>query len=178
TGPGNFGVSNTLAGAFAQDSWTINKRFLVTAGVRTDWDRLTKSALAEPRGSLNWMPFAEKTAKFSVGWGLYDVPLNLSVIGQTDDQAQVDTLYDARGALVGGPATSRFVLTPGTLRQPYFDITSLGWQQRFGANTIVSVELLARNQHRGLVFETATPGQIGSEFLLESARRDKRSEER
>ena len=187
TGPGAFGVSNTLAGAFAQDAWTINKHFLAVAGVRTDWDRLTQSAIAEPRASLNWMPFAtqgkpfadqgkpsaEKTAKFSVGWGLYDVPLNLSVIGQTDDQGQVDTLYSSTGTATAGPATSRFVMGPGGLRQPYFDITSAGWQQRFGANTIVSVELLARNEHRGLVFETATPGQIGSEFLLESTRRDK-----
>src|SRR5271157_2117982 len=173
TGPGNFGVSNTLAGAFAQDTWTINKHFIAMAGVRTDWDRLVHSAMAEPRASLNWMPFAEKTAKFSIGWGLYDIPLNLSVIGQTEDQAQVDTLYDTTGTALAGPAASRFVLQPGTLRQPYFDITSVGWQERFGANTVVSVELLARNQHRGLVFETATPGLIGSAFVLESTRRDK-----
>ncbi len=173
TGPGAFSVSNTQAGAFVQDTWTINAHFIGTAGVRTDWDRLTQSALAEPRVSLNWMPFAEKTAKFSVGWGLYDIPLNLFVIGETEDQAEVDTLYNSTGTAVAGPATGRFALQPGALRQPYFDITSAGWQQRFGANTIVSVELLARDQHRGLAFETAAPGQIGSEFLLESARRDK-----
>jgi len=186
-GPAAFGVSNTLAGAFVQDAWTINAHFIATAGVRTDWDRLVHSAMAEPRVALNWMPFAapladrgkqgkpsaEKTAKFSIGWGIYDIPLNLSVIGQTADQQQVDTLYNAMGAVTAGPATSRFVLMPGALRQPYFDITSAGWQQRFGEKTIVSVELLAREQHRGLAFETGTPGQIGSEFLLESTRRDK-----
>jgi len=180
TGPADFRVSNTLAGAFVQDTWTINSHFVAMAGVRTDWDRLVQSAMAEPRASLNWMPFAaqgkpsaEKTAKFSIGWGIYDIPLNLSVIGQTADQAQVDTLYDTTGKVSAGPATSRFVLSPGALRQPYFDITSAGWQQRFGEKTIVSVELLARNQHRGLAFETATPGQIGSEFVLQSTRRDK-----
>ena len=180
TGPADFRVANTLAGAFVQDTWTINSHFIATAGVRMDWDRLVQSAMAEPRAALNWMPFAaqgkpsaEKTAKFSIGWGIYDIPLNLSVIGQTADQQQVDTLYDTTGAVMAGPATSRFVLQPGALRQPYFDITSAGWQQRFGEKTIVSVELLARNQHRGLVFETQTPGQIGSAFLLQSTRRDK-----
>jgi len=173
TGPADFHVSNTLAGAFVQDTWTINSHFIATAGLRTDWDRLVQSAMAEPRASLNWMPFKEKTEKFSIGWGIYDIPLDLSVIGQTEDQQQVDTLYDTTGAVVVGPATSRFVLPPGALRQPYFDITSAGWQQRFGEKTIVSVELLAREQHRGLVFETQTPGQIGSEFLLQSRRRDK-----
>ncbi len=129
--------------------------------------------MAEPRASLNWMPFKEKTEKFSIGWGIYDIPLDLSVIGATADQAEVDTLYDTTGAVTSGPATSRFVLPPGALRQPYFDIANAGWQQRFGERTIVSVELLAREQHRGLVFETQTPGQIGSEFLLQSTRRDK-----
>jgi len=173
TGPADFRVSNTLAGAFVQDTWTISSHFIATAGLRADWDRLVQSAMAEPRASLNWMPFAKKTAKFSIGWGIYDIPLNLSVIGQTADQQQVDTLYDATGKVLAGPATSTFVLQPGALRQPYFDIASAGWQQRFGEKTIVSVELLARNQHRGLVFETQTPGQIGSEFLLQSTRRDK-----
>jgi len=173
TGSADFHLANTLAGAFVQDAWTINAHFIATAGLRTDWDRLVHAAMAEPRVALNWMPFAEKTAKFSIGWGIYDIPLNLSVIGQTADQAQVDTLYDTTGALTAGPATSRFVLQPGALRQPYFGIASAGWQQRFGDKTIVSVELLARNQHRGLVFETVTPGQIGSEFLLQSTRRDK-----
>jgi hypothetical protein len=173
TGPADFRVANTLAGAFVQDTWTISSHFIATAGLRTDSDRLVQSAMAEPRASLNWMPFAEKTAKFSIGWGIYDIPLNLSAIGQTADQQQVDTLYDTTGAVMAGPATSTFVLPPGALRQPYFDIASAGWQQRFGEKTIVSVELLARNQHRGLVFETQTPGQIGSEFLLQSTRRDK-----
>jgi len=173
TGPADFRVSNTLAGAFVQDTWTISAHFVAMAGLRTDWDRLVQSAMAGPRASLNWMPFKEKTEKFSIGWGIYDIPLNLSVIGQTEDQQQVDTLYDATGAVMVGPATSRFVLQPGALRQPYFDITSAGWQQRFGEKTIVSVELLAREQYRGLVFETQTPGQIGSEFLLQSTRRDK-----
>jgi hypothetical protein len=59
------------------------------------------------------------------------------------------------------------------LQQPYFAIASAGWQERIGENTLVSVELLARDEHHGLVWETETPGQIGSEFLLQSSRRDK-----
>src|SRR5260370_12482826 len=59
------------------------------------------------------------------------------------------------------------------LQQPFFDITSAGWQERIWKKTIVSVELLARNGHRELAFETSNPGQIGGVFLLQSTRRDK-----
>ena len=173
SGPGHFGEGNTLAGGFAQDTWTMNKYFVAQLGVRTDWDRLTQTALAEPRVALNFLPFRDNRGKFSVGWGIYDIPLNLSVIGQTADQQQVDTFYDASGNPIGAPVTSRFVLPAGGLRQPYFMIASAGWQQRIGTKTLVSVELLARDELHGLVFLTLTPGAVGSDFLLESTRRDK-----
>ena len=172
----DFRVANTLAGGFVQDSWSPNPHWVAQVGVRADWDRLFQAALVQPRVALNWMPFADNRGKFSIGWGMYDIPLNLSVIGQTFDQQEVDTLYSTTGAISQGPSTSRFVLPSGglpSLQQPYFDIASAGWQQKIGENTLVSVELLARNQHHGLVLETLLPGQIGSDFLLQSSRRDK-----
>jgi len=183
TGSPVFRVANTLAGGLVQDSWSPNSHVVVQAGARADWDRLFQSALAQPRLALNFMPFSDNRAKFSIGWGMYDIPLNLTVIGQAYDQAEVDTLYfygsqctPPQTVCTTGPATSRFVLPSGglqSMQQPYFDIASAGYQQKFGGNTLVSVELLARDQHHGLVWETVSPGQIGSEFLLESSRRDK-----
>jgi hypothetical protein len=177
TGDPFFHVANTLAGGFAQDQWSPNSHIVGQAGVRVDWDRLFQAALAQPRLALNYMPFKDGRAKFSLGWGIYDIPLNLSVIGQAYDQQQVDTLYDPTGKIpIAGPATSAFILPVGglrTLQQPYFDIESVGWQEKIGQNTLLSMELLARDQHHGLVWETLTPGQIGSDFLLQSSRRDK-----
>lgn len=174
SGAGNFGISNSLAGGFLQDSWSVNKYLVLLAGARADWDHFVHAALAEPRVAVNFLPFKDDRGKFSVGWGMYNVPLNLSVIGQTYDQQQVDTLYDVTGTVPkAGPAASRFVLGNGGLQQPYFDIASAGWQERFAGNTILSLELLARDEHHGLVFETLTPGQIGSDFVLRTSRRDK-----
>lgn len=177
TGSPDFHVANTLAGGFVQDSWSPNDHVVLQAGVRADWDRLFHAALAQPRVSMNWMPFKNDRAKFSIGWGMYDIPLNLTVIGQAYDQQEVDTLYDLTGKVViAGPATSAFILPAAglqSLQQPYFDIASAGWQERIGDNTLVSLELLGRDEHHGLVWETLTPGQIGSDFLLQTTREDK-----
>jgi hypothetical protein len=177
TGNANFQVTNTLAGGFVQDAWSPDAHFVFSSGVRADWDRLFQAALVQPRLAVNWMPWKDNRAKFSAGWGRYDAPLNLSMIGQAYDQQQVDTLYDPTGKIVvDGPAVSSFVLPAAglqSLQQPYFDIASVGWQERIGENTLVSLELLARDEHHGLVWETVTPGQIGTEFLLQSSRRDK-----
>jgi Carboxypeptidase regulatory-like domain/TonB dependent receptor len=175
-----FDISNHLAGGFLQDTWKLDSHWVLQAGIRGDWDQFVHAAMAEPRVSANYLPYADDRAKFSLGWGIYNIPLNLSVLGQTQDQQQVDTLYAYGSACappqtvcLTGPAASRFALPSGGLQQPFFYITSAGWQQRFGGNTVVGVELLARNEQHGLVYETLTPGQIGSVFLLQSSRRDK-----
>jgi hypothetical protein len=178
SGSGDFRLSDTLAGGYVQDTWTPNRHVVAKIGVSADWDRLIQSAIAEPRLSVNILPFEDNRGKFSIGWGMYDIPLNLSVIGQTQDEAQVDTFYNASGtAPIAGPATSHFLLPagglPGGLKVPYFDIAGAGWEQRFGANTIVSIQLLARNEHHGLVYETLSPGHIGSDFRLQTTRQDK-----
>ena len=167
-------LSNTQAGGFAQDTWSMGRHFVFQAGLRTDWDRFTQSATAEPRASANVLPFGDDRAKFSIGWGIYNAPLNLALIGQALDQQQVDTFYDSTGAVVApGPAISRFVLTSGGLRQPRFATSSAGWQGKFGRNTLVSLDLLARNGSHGFAFVDQQPSQPGGIFLLQDQRQDR-----
>jgi carboxypeptidase family protein len=173
-GPANPRLSNTQAGAYVQDTWSISKHFVFQAGLRTDWDRFTQSAMAEPRLSANVLPFGDDTAKFSLGWGIYNAPLNLSVIGQVFDQRQLDSLYDPTGTVVVlGPVTSQFDLPAGGLRQPRFTISSAGWQQKLAHNTLISLELLARNGDHGFAFVDQLPSQPGGIFLLQDQRRDR-----
>ncbi len=173
-GPANPRLSNTQAGAYVQDIWSISKRFVFQVGLRTDWDRFTQSAMAEPRVSANVLPFGDDRAKFSLGWGVYNAPLNLSVIGQVFDQRQLDSFYDPSGTIVVlGPVASQFVLPAGGLHQPRFTISSAAWQQKLAHNTLVSLELLARNGDHGFAFVDQLPSQPGGIFLLQDQRRDR-----
>ena len=174
TGSPDVRVTNSQAGGYAQDTWTITRRLILQAGVREDWDRLVQHAMAGPHAALNILPLHEDTAKLSLGWSLTNAPLDLTLLGQAFDQLQVDTLYDATGQnAIAGPVTSRFVLPAGGLKQPRFATTSAGWQQKIAMNTLVGLELLARNEQDGLVHETQQPGTPGGIFLLTNHRRDK-----
>jgi len=174
TGNAVLDLDNTLAGAFVQDNWSLSSHWVAQVGLRGDWDQFVRMTMVQPRAAVNYLPFSDGRGKFSIGWGIYNIPLNLSVLGQTQDQQQVDTLYNpATGAVIAGPATSTFTMAAHGLQQPFFDITSAGWQERIWKKTIVSVDLLVRNGHRELAFQTLNPGQIGGVFLLESTRRDK-----
>lgn len=152
----------------------MGRHFVFQAGLRTDWDRFTQSAMAEPRASANVLPFGDDRAKFSIGWGIYNAPLNLALIGQALDQQQVDTFYDSTGAVVApGPAISQFALPSGGLRQPRFATSSASWQEKFGRNTLVSLDLLARNGSHGFAFVDQQPSQPGGIFLLQDQRQDR-----
>jgi len=167
-------LSNTQAGAYAQDTWSLGRHFVFQAGLRTDWDRFTGSAMAEPRVSGNVLPFGDDRAKFSLGWGIYNVPLNLALVGQALDQQQIDTFYDSAANVVPpSPVLSRFVLPAGGLAQPRFATTSAGWQQKFGRNTLVTLNLLARNGSHGFAYVDQQPSQPGGVFLLQDQRQDR-----
>jgi len=174
SGLANLRLSNTQARAYAQDTWAISKRFVFQAGLRTDWDRFTQSAMAEPRASANFLPFADDRAKLSLGWGIYNAPLNLSVIGQAFDQQQLDSFYDRTGTVVVlGPVASQFMLPASGLRQPRFTISSAGWQQKLAHNTLVALEFLARDGYHGFAFVDQQPAQPGGIFLLQDHRKDR-----
>ncbi|HEX8837890.1 MAG TPA: carboxypeptidase regulatory-like domain-containing protein [Candidatus Acidoferrum sp.] len=167
-------LSNTQAGAFAQDTWSMGRHFVFQAGVRTDYDRFTQSAMAEPRASANVLPFGDDRSKLSVGWGIYNASLNLAVIGQVLDQQQVDTFYEPTGSIAPpGPVVSQFVMPASGLRQPRFATSSASWQEKFGRNTLMSLDLLARNGSHGFAFVDQQPSQPGGIFLLGDQRKDR-----
>ena len=167
-------LSNTQAGAYAQDTWSVSKYFLVQAGFRTDWERFTRSAMAEPRLSVNVLPLGDDRSKLSLGWGIYNAPVNLSVIGQALDQRQIDTFYDSTGTVVvGPPVVNQFALPTSGLGQPRFTISSAGWQQKFARNTLLDLEFLARNGSHGFAYVDQQPTQPGGTFLLQDTRKDR-----
>jgi len=173
-GPSSPQDSNTQAGVYAQDNWSPWKRLVLQGGLRMDWDRFTQSAMAEPRVSGNFLPFGDDRSKLSLGWGIYNAPLNLAVLEQAFDQQQSDIFFDSTGTVpVGPPAISQFVLPARGLRQPRFTTSSAGWQQKIRRNTLIDVELLARNGYHGFVYVDQNPAAPGGTFLLQDTRKDR-----
>jgi Carboxypeptidase regulatory-like domain len=174
SGPATPYVSNTQLGAYVQDTWSISKYFVLQAGLRTDWDRFTQSAMAEPRLHANILPFGDDTSKVSLGWGIYNVPLNLSQIAQAFDQQQLDTFYNSAGTVVSpGTVVSQFALPTTGLQQPRFTMYSAALQQKLFHNTLFGLQLLARNGSHGFAYVDQQPTQPGGIFLLEDTRKDR-----
>src|SRR5258708_13580154 len=65
------------------------------------------------------------------------------------------------------------MLPASGLRQPRFTISSAGWQQKLAHNTLVALELLARNGYHGFAFVDQQLAQPGGIFLLQDHRKDR-----
>jgi len=166
--------SNTQIGGFAQDTWSLSKRFLLQPGIRMDWDHYTLSAMTEPRIAASFLPWGDDRSKFSAGWGIYNAGLDLSLIAQAADQRQIDTFYDPTGTVqLLPPIVSQFVAPSTGLKQPRFTISSAGWQQKVGRRTLLSVELLSRNGYHGFAYVDQEPALRGGIFLLQDQRKDR-----
>lgn len=177
-GPGDFELTNRQAGAYLQDTWRVTKPLVVQVGVRTDWDQLVHAAMVEPRIALNVLPFPSESAKLSLAFGVYNQPLNLSLLGQANDQQQIDTVYfynpDGTPLRILGPLTSRFVVPTSGLEQPRVYTTSAEWRQKIGGRTVTGLHLMLRDGRRGFAYEDdGTPGRPGAVFVLLNHRRDR-----
>ena len=173
SGPAMPSVSNTQAGVYVQDTWSTSKRLVVEAGLRIDWDRFTQSFMAGPRVSGNFLPFTDGDAKFSFGWGIYNAPLNLPMIAQSFDQSQTDIFFNTSTVSLLSATVSHFALPAGGLKQPRFTISSAGWQQKFKWNTLIGIELLARNGDHQFAYIDQQPSPPGRVFLLKDNRQDR-----
>jgi len=61
---------------------------------------------------------------------------------------------------------SQFMLPLHGLRQPRFTTSSAGWQQKIRRNTLLDIELLARNGYHGSCMFDQHPAQAGGTFLF------------
>jgi hypothetical protein len=156
-----------------QDIWKPLKWIVASAGGRADWDARIEHSLLEPRIGANVLPFGDDRSKFTLTWGRFYQPFDLTVLAQALDQQRIDTFYDATGTIaVGAPVVTQFVL-PSNLQRPYFDTSSAGWEQRFRVATLIGINLTARDGHHSFAYQDLTPGLAGATFELQNDRTDR-----
>ncbi|MGD0125237.1 MAG: carboxypeptidase regulatory-like domain-containing protein [Terriglobia bacterium] len=169
-----FHLDNTQFGYFLEDSWKVLRPLIVSIGGRADWDKIIGKTIFGPRLAASFLPFSDNRTKISVGWGIYYRPINMALWSAGLDQERVDTLYDSTGTTpVLGPATTRFVLPPGGLRQTGFNTTSIELEQKLGSSTFAGVALLRRVESDGFTYQDIQPAPLGGLFLFEDERGDR-----
>lgn len=164
--PQQVNLRQTVVSAFVEDRFRVSPSFLLTAGVRWDYDDITSRGESspdldnvQPRVSFTWTRSARSVIRG--GAGLYTGKLPYAIysdavqFGPTGNQTvtfQEGTAFPppafgqgpsaADLAALGTrlpPAEQRRLFALG-LEQPYSAQLSLGWQQQFGRDWAVSID--------------------------------------
>jgi hypothetical protein len=172
-GPRAFRLSDTFIGLYGHDAWRLLRPLVLHIGIRTDWDSFLGRATPSPRFSVNLLPFQSNRTKLTASWGIFVQPLKLSSLGPAFDQGRVDVFFDPYGRSPSfGPVTSRFALPDARLRQPRFDVVSLGWEQNLGTNSYLEMNWTRRRERLGLAYEPASSDSTEAVYALRNNRRD------
>lgn len=175
-GDTSFGRDSSEFSSFLQDSWTLNDRMFVEAGIRFDWDQVLRQRLWSPRLAFTWGPARLPDSKLSAGVGVFYDATNLKLLTRALDQERLDTFYDQAGVPVpGGPLVTRFIAADQNLKAPFYLNWSLGWQQKVGRGFYIETNFIRKNGRHGWAYglipsTDASPSQYV--YQLGSTRND------
>jgi hypothetical protein len=166
SGNSELSVSEVRTGGYVQDSWKLVRTVIVQSSFRADRNDFIANVLLQPRLVVNWFP--QSSTKFSFGWGFYDQPVYLSLIGQSQDQQRIDVLSTAPST----PIITSFSRTAG-LCEPYFQTVSAEWEKAWNSQTMSSIHFVERQQRNGLVYENISADPFRQDLRLNNSRRDR-----
>jgi hypothetical protein len=166
-GRDRFGRDSSEYSAFLQDSWTLNERIYIEAGLRFDWDQVLRQRLWSPRLAFTWGPARFPDTKFSAGIGVFYDATNLGLIVRALDQERSDTFFDPTGVpSQGSPFFTRFISNDIDLKAQFYLNWSLGWQQKLGHGFYLDTNFMRKNGRRGWAYDLLT-SQPSSQFVYQ-----------
>jgi len=145
-GPSAPVLDNFAVGTYAQDRWSISKRFTFTPGVRLDWDEIVRDVLVSPRLAATYLLERGGETRLVGGVGVYYDSTDLNLLSLPLAGQRVDVFYNSAGtAPAGPPVTTSFQTVPGTLQEFKVLNWSAGVERKLPGSIDVDFEFLEKN---------------------------------
>jgi hypothetical protein len=106
--------------AYAQDHWSLFKRFSVDYGGRVEHQRLADSLRIAPRVGFAWSPFVNERTVLRAGYGLFYDHLPLDIYTFSRYPLRVITDYAPDGSIIGSPVPYSNVIGSVTGPRSFF----------------------------------------------------------
>jgi hypothetical protein len=153
-----FGGSGVLsrpsleAASYLVDEWKVKPNLFIQAGVREDWDELTRDIVVTPRISFAYQPFGWKNTKITGGYAVITDANTPQLFSQPLDQYSIATTYNPGGGVASGPALSVFLIDNPHLKTPRYENWSAGLDQLLPVRIHLNLNVLRRRSTDGLVY--------------------------
>jgi hypothetical protein len=168
---------NLEAAQYIQDHWTPFEGLALEAGLRAEWNEVTRDLEVAPRAALALAPHKLRDTKFSAGWGVYYDSISLGLMARQQDQVSLSTFYLPDGT-VRGPVPTSFQVNDRTLSTPRYHTANVTVERKLPFEFYGKAAYTWRDGRNGFVFATTTPqtGPMfydGAVFALRNTRHDR-----
>ncbi|MBZ5515291.1 MAG: carboxypeptidase regulatory-like domain-containing protein [Acidobacteriia bacterium] len=162
---------------YAQDRWTIGKRWLVEGGVRSDWDDLIRRTSFSPRLATSVMLTGDGRTKLTAGIGAYYDATSLDLLFRGLTGERFDLFYDAAGVNLLRPAVeTTLVADPSTLRPQRFLNWSVDLQRQLPGAIYLELQYIQKRGKNGWTYVNPGAAQgntFSGAYELANYRRDR-----
>jgi hypothetical protein len=182
-----FGENNFEASGYLQDHWSVTDRWLVSGGLRLDWDEIIRSALWSPRLASTYLLTRDRQTKLTLGIGLVYDATNLELLSRTRQGVRCDYFSPPAGltpacpaALASPPLTlTTFQANTSALQAPQFLNWSAGLERKLIEGLYLKVEYIGKRGRHGSDYEQTSlpigflcPTVCPNPLVLQNHRRD------
>jgi hypothetical protein len=160
TPPASLVASQTDAGFFAQDEWSIVPRFTANLGARLDHDSASGHAVDfAPRVAFAWAPTHDERTAVRGGIGLFYEKIPLDILTFPQYPAEIVTQYAGNGMTpVAGPVLfTHRVIAPGGLRVPYSLVRQFQVDREIRRGLLIRFGYSERETHREFFLNPVGP---------------------
>ena len=167
-------MSNLEASVYARDRWQIREGFVLSAGVRADWNQIVRQTLLSPRISASSSPAWLRGVKATIGFGIYNDVLNLELLTRRQDQRPFAAYYSRSGLLLQPPVETALLSDERSLRVPRFRVYSLSLERMLPGGIHLASAYSRRRGYDGLAFYGPSDGppEALTAYTLANRRRD------
>jgi hypothetical protein len=165
------GTYNAEVSGYVQDRWLPNRRFLIEAGVRYDWDQIVRHSLVSPRLAVTYVLDSAGKTKLSAGIGLFYDATPIFLIARPQGGTREDTFFST-GDLVPSHIISTFSADTHRLQASRFVNWSLALERKLPAEIYIKAEYIQKRGTHGFVYDLANPAIPDGNFVLQSTRQD------
>jgi len=174
-----FTRANDEGGAYVQDRWNVNSRWLLEPGARLDWDEIVRAVVPSPRLASTILLNQRGDTKISWGVGVYRDPSNLDILTTSLAGGRTDLFYDSTGKnLLMPPVVSTFTINQSALR--FGDVTnaSVALEQKLPETTYLRLQLMDKRGRDIWTFinpgaSTSSAGPFSGNFILTNYRHNR-----
>lgn len=181
SGLGQMSASDSEAVLFGQDHWAVSESLAFDLGVRYLGESLGSAANLAPRAGVAYSPYGTGKTILRAGIGVFNDHAPLLAGDFTHNPVRTVTLFDAAGALEGGPLTYRNLYEhrrdvggpiyssshPHTT--PYNVTWSLEADHQLRPNAIIRASFLSSRSHNQFVVRPMPDLDLGPALVLSPA---------